>query len=289
MTHSLAIHEDNAVFSPRAIEAQLENIFLDSHFVESKILRKFLAFIVGETLQGRSNCLKEYTIGINVLEKPLNFKPQENGIVRIHAGRLRRALAQYYEGKGVGDRLIIHIPKGKYVPVFSDRLNPDLESIQGNESSEISTMAPRQENLNVAILPFLCAADDHSHSFVDGLCMQMTSMLMRINHVLVVAYRAVKHLGEMNQDYRELNESLHAHFMITGCMQHTRDKIRVTVQIIDCTSYKQAWSETYERKLTRTNIFDIQDEICRYAVATMEELKNKAYTDTSIVQLRSAI
>ena len=40
--------------------------------------------------------LKEYTIAVNVLDKPTNFKPQDNSIVRIHAGRLRRALNHFY-------------------------------------------------------------------------------------------------------------------------------------------------------------------------------------------------
>src|SRR4030095_1560150 len=87
-------------FSREAIERQLAKIFQFPVFTESAILRRFLEFIVGQTLAGNENCVKEYTIAINVLGKPVYFKPQENCIVRIHAGRLRRALNRYYDESG---------------------------------------------------------------------------------------------------------------------------------------------------------------------------------------------
>src|SRR5262245_50831739 len=115
--------ESESLFHVEAVEEQLEKIYRDPHFAESTILKKFLSFIVQETISGRSNCLKEYTIAINVLDKPHNFNPQENGIVRIHGGRLRRSLCQYYNELGRNDQLVITIPKGKYVPVFKNRLS----------------------------------------------------------------------------------------------------------------------------------------------------------------------
>ena len=42
-------------------------------------------------------------------------------IVRVEAGRLRDRLSSYYEGEGLADRMLISIPKGGYVPEFSER------------------------------------------------------------------------------------------------------------------------------------------------------------------------
>jgi hypothetical protein len=75
--NNLSFSEPDMLFSVAAVEEELERIFRDPHFTESAILKKFLSFIVHETVQGRSNCLKEYTIAVNVLEKPLSFNPQE--------------------------------------------------------------------------------------------------------------------------------------------------------------------------------------------------------------------
>ena len=52
----------------------------------------FLSFIVEETLAGRSSQLKGYTIAVAVYGRPERFDPQVDPIVRVEAGRLRRAL-----------------------------------------------------------------------------------------------------------------------------------------------------------------------------------------------------
>jgi hypothetical protein len=107
-------------FSKDEIRQQLKLIFADRIFSVSDILKRFLLFITEETIDGRSNQIKEYTIGLNVLHKTFAFNPKEDAIVRIHAGRLRRAMNNYYRTTGSSDPIYISIPKGSYVPSFSE-------------------------------------------------------------------------------------------------------------------------------------------------------------------------
>jgi TolB-like protein len=273
-----AFAESDALFSVTAVEEELERIFKDSHFTESAILRKFLSFIVQETILGRANRLKEYTIAINVLEKPLNFNPQENGIVRIHAGRLRRALSQYYNEMGCDDQIVITIPKGKYVPFFANRSNPIQAAIIERELHD-EPFSTEEDNVSLAILPFTCTTKSGpAHSFAEGLCLQINSMLMHLDQVSVIAYQAIKPLLEVHPDYKELGAAVGFKYIITGGAQFLKDKVRVNIQLIECDTYKQIWSETYERKLTKSNLFAIEDEICSYAVNQVEELSNKKYS-----------
>jgi hypothetical protein len=97
---------------------QLGKILAHPLFLSSGILSGFLSFIVKETLAGRQNQIKEYTIAIHVLNKPVGFSPPLNGIVRVHAKRLRDALDKYYAQKGFRHECLISIPKGQYVPVI---------------------------------------------------------------------------------------------------------------------------------------------------------------------------
>src|SRR5918994_1237164 len=92
--------EKISIFSRDQILRQVETILKNPIFANAEILKQFLVFIVNETLNGNSNRLKEYTIGVNVLSKPVHFNTQECGIVRIHAGRLRRSLKNYYDSAG---------------------------------------------------------------------------------------------------------------------------------------------------------------------------------------------
>jgi hypothetical protein len=109
---------DKLAFSRVEIYDEVQKILQDPRFASSKILKRFFLFIIDQTLQGRANQLKEYTIAVSVLNKPKDFKPQFNGVVRVHAGNLRRALNNYYYGKGAADEVRISIPKGTYIPQF---------------------------------------------------------------------------------------------------------------------------------------------------------------------------
>ena len=133
-------------FSKDAIRKQVAKIISDPLFEKSGILKNFLLFIVEETINGHANQLKEYTIALSILHKPLDFKPQENGILRIHAGRLRKALEQYYHSSGTTDAIHIFIPKGSYVPVFEPNTGTRLltQSFPGTDSTTVKNM---QKNL----------------------------------------------------------------------------------------------------------------------------------------------
>jgi len=275
-----AFAEPDCLFSVTAVEQELENIFRAPYFAESPILKKFLSFVVEETIHGRSNCLKEYTIAIKVLEKPLNFNPQENGIVRIHAGRLRRALSRYYSEMGNHDQIVITIPKGKYVPGFANRLNPLDAVLIDRELHDDSFVTDDSDSIIVAVLPFICSSKTGlANSFADGLCLQMSSALMRLTHISVIAYQAVKNLVVSQPDYKELGAFVGFNYIITGGVQLLKHNLRVHMQLVECASYKQIWSETFERTLTSSNLFEIEDELCWYAVSQVTELGVRKYND----------
>lgn len=68
-------------------------------------------------LAGESEFIKSYTIGVEALGRSDTFDPKIDPIVRVEAGRVRRALARYY-GENEAS-VVIELPLGTYVPVFS--------------------------------------------------------------------------------------------------------------------------------------------------------------------------
>ena len=110
-----------SVPSPDTVRAQLSKILQSEGFVHARRMRRFLEFIVTETLAGNAGRLCEYTIATSVFERDQSFEPGLDPIVRNDARRLRQKLLEYYErSKHVeDDDVIIEIPKGSYVPVFT--------------------------------------------------------------------------------------------------------------------------------------------------------------------------
>src|SRR5215212_8797694 len=83
--------------------------------------RKFLRYIVEETLAGRADRIKAYSVGTEVFGRDANFDAQVDPVVRLEASRLRRALEHYYLVAGLSDHVVIDVPKGAYVPRFALR------------------------------------------------------------------------------------------------------------------------------------------------------------------------
>jgi hypothetical protein len=83
--------------------------------------RRFLGYVVEETLAGRGSRIKAYSIAVEVFGRNAAFDPQNDPIVRINAGHLRRSLERYYLTAGRADPVLITIPKGGYVPTFEAR------------------------------------------------------------------------------------------------------------------------------------------------------------------------
>ena len=102
----------------RTIEAHLARVVESAQFADTTRLKRFLTHIVTEALAGRSEKLKGYPLGVDVFDKPYDFNPGTDTIVRVQASKLRARLEAYYAQEGSRDAVRIRLPKGRYVPVF---------------------------------------------------------------------------------------------------------------------------------------------------------------------------
>src|SRR3984893_6085878 len=118
------IEETTAVLNgvPAAeIRAQLDLILRSRAFIQSHRIRRFLQFVVEESLLGQPHRLKEYLIGLEVFDRREAFDPRVDSIVRVEARRLRYKLEEYYRTEGREDGVRIILRKGSYVPMFEYR------------------------------------------------------------------------------------------------------------------------------------------------------------------------
>jgi TolB-like protein len=138
-----------------AVRAQLECILSSRQFQASGKRRAFLRFIVEETLAGRADRLKGYSVAVSVFGRDETFDQQADPVVRLEARRLRRDLDSYYVDAGSHDAVRISIPKGTYVPHFEwhgvtqplavsdEEPNRGLSGPPANGASSVSTRPQR--------------------------------------------------------------------------------------------------------------------------------------------------
>lgn len=93
---------------------QVERVVRSEAFSGSEILRKLLEYLAVRTLDNPGSCVKAKEIAATVFGRTSDFDPQNDSIVRVHAGRLRSKLAEYYVAEGSGDDVIVSIPKWSY-------------------------------------------------------------------------------------------------------------------------------------------------------------------------------
>jgi hypothetical protein len=106
----------------------VERIVASPCFVKSPRLCSFLIYICDLYLRGRADEINELNIGEALFERPANYDPSADGIVRSHASRLRQRLDQYFSEEGAQEPIRLLIPKGGYMPVFEPRAHPETLS-----------------------------------------------------------------------------------------------------------------------------------------------------------------
>ena len=112
------IPADDDRISDSEAKAELERVLASSDFPASSRNRRFLEFVVLRMLAGEQERISAYSVATQVFGRPETFNALVDPIVRIEAGKLRRALETYYLKSGRANQLGISIPKGGYAPVF---------------------------------------------------------------------------------------------------------------------------------------------------------------------------
>jgi TolB-like protein/Tfp pilus assembly protein PilF len=125
---------------------------------------------------------------------------------------------------------------------------------------------------SVAVLPFTNMSGElEQEYFSDGITEEIITGLARFQNLSVIArYSSFQYKGR-SIDVRQVGQELGARFVIEGSVRRAGHRIRVAAQLVDSTNGAHRWAETYERKLTSTNIFGIQDQITAQVVGTVAD------------------
>jgi hypothetical protein len=99
-------------------QRQLHKTLQSASFRSASMLQQLLRYLTDKSFARSSEVLKEYTIGVEALGRPLDFDPKADPIVRVQIHRLRQKLKEYFDSDGLHDGILIEIPKGQHLPVF---------------------------------------------------------------------------------------------------------------------------------------------------------------------------
>jgi len=100
---------------------QIQRMVSSKTFKTSEVHRNLLTYLAEKSLSGEAQSLKEYTVGLDVFGKPSSYDPRQESVVRMHVGRLRQKLTEYYRTEGTDDTIVVDLPKGGFALTFATK------------------------------------------------------------------------------------------------------------------------------------------------------------------------
>ncbi len=241
---------------PEIIREQVERLCLSNELHAKHLLCRLLRFLVEETLAGREDKLKGYTIGVELFNKEGDFDAVQDPMVRIHAGRLRRMLKMYYLDAGRKDTVKIEIPKGRYIPAFLPN------TYAAEKQSTDKTLRQQPFEPTVAILPFknLTGNPDKDY-FAQGFSEELSVELTKFEDLIV--YNGIPSLetGGTGQDIMHHLRTSGIRFVVEGSVHLDENRVKVLVKLSDTVQLKQIWAERYIRELSLNKLIEIHEII----------------------------
>lgn len=263
---------------PEQVRAELERVLASRGFRDAGRLAPFLRHLVETALAGETERLKESVLGVEVFQRPADYDPRTDPIVRVEARRLRARLEEYYAAEGSGSPVRIGLPKGGYVPAFAGAGQPGggavfkmrkavlLAGVLLPVLAVVAILVARRgapelaKPATVAVLPFRSLDADAANGFVaEGLTEELIDRLARIPELSVVSRGLTAGYRGAEVDPRAAARDTGASVVVEGSVRTQQDRLRIAVRLVDAPTGAALWSETYDRPAR--DIFALQEEI----------------------------
>lgn len=229
----------NGIPAPE-IRSQLELVLRSRAFFQSHRIRRFLRFVVEESLLGQPHRLKEYLIGLEVFDRREAFDPRVDSIVRVEARRLRYKLEEYYRTEGREDSIRIVLRKGSYVPIFEHR----------SAGSYLTGIVPRRA---IEIAPFvLLRATPENSPMADEIQRRVTHYLVKEGCFQVIAKPPGGNgssAGAGNGNGNGHAPESKANYMVEGSIEFVGDRFHLLLQLLQCSDRSCIWSDAADCQL----------------------------------------
>ena len=221
------------------IKSELDRILRSRAFIQSHRIRRFLQFVVEESLLGQPHRLKEYLIGLEVFDRREAFDPRVDSIVRVEARRLRNKLEEYYRTEGQEDPVRVLLRKGSYIPIFEYR------------HSGTSSATPSQRR-TVEMGPFnLVQPSAGSEAIADEIQRRLTHVLIKEGCFQVIAKSRPNATEELGPDTHDNGTNGNGHsapapgpdYSVEGSIEFSGGGFHLILQLIQPADGSYIWSE----------------------------------------------
>lgn len=284
------------------VRAELDRILASKGFSSAGRLSKLLRYVVGKTIAGETDQLKEYSVGVEVFERDGNYDPRLDSIVRVEAGRLRSRLEEYYSGEGAASGVRITLPRGGYSARFerTDAAPPAIlpapaPPVKSRSRALVPLAAvlfiavaamvfwlgsrdrhpPADLRPTAAVLPFeanMIGGDNSNYSAL--ITSAVTSELARLGTISVASYTSAMQFEGQRRPMSEIAAALKSAYIVEASIDDEASEILVVARIVNAATDRKMWVSDYRgarddvRGIAQRIAFDVSEAILKKANGT---------------------
>jgi TolB-like protein len=261
---------------PDEVRAQLERILQSRALLGSEQLKRFLRLVVERTLNGQTDLLKEYNLGLEVFQRPPSYDPKADPIVRVQARRLRAKLDEYYATEGARDMLLVQMPKGAYVPVFGERKPSEpVPCVERHTSSPRlrvrlamglavvmvvlavahvaweSATAPAGIHRSVAVLPLQMFTEGGGRAHIaDQIAEVLTTGLAKREELQVLSRTTAGKYRESALSLPQIAQALNVRWVVEGGVGVEGSRAYVKLRLVDSLTDRKVWADVFDCEMS---------------------------------------
>jgi TolB-like protein/Tfp pilus assembly protein PilF len=178
--------------------------------------------------------------------------------IRHHTGRKLLALAAVAAAVAVA-LFLVQLARHSWTPAKT-------------EAASSTTGAPLIPEKSIAVLPFSnLSAEGENVFFTDGIQEEILADLAKVAELKVISRSSVNvYKAGAPRNMREIGRQLGVAHLLEGSVQRTKNRVRVTAELIDARTDEHLWAEHYDRDVADS--FAIQSELAQ-AIARQLQAK----------------
>ena len=131
----------------------------------------------------------------------------------------------------------------------------------------LTERAPADDDKSIAVLVFEdMSADGSQEYFSDGITEEMLNLLAQNSALQVTSRSSVDAIKGRELSIPAIAELLGVRYVLEGSVRRAGDTVRITAQLIDGSTDRHVWSESYDREFRLGDVLIIQHEIAAKVV-----------------------
>src|SRR5215510_11613499 len=136
--------------------ALVDRVAVSEPFAKSPRLRELFIYLAECAIRDPQSPLTEHQVGVAVFKRSEGYDTSSDTVVRVQASELRKRLKYYFLSEGLHEPLVVELPRGSYLPVFSERKASEASQSKdalpiGDEETQlqvIDSVVPSHLSLN---------------------------------------------------------------------------------------------------------------------------------------------